>query len=246
MSLKDELEKQGQWLFRWRSYMPLLVLPVVLIALKDADSLKRFGGEAFEELWHVFCLAISFLGLIVRGMTVGHAPRGTSGRNTKEQKATILNTTGMYSIMRHPLYFGNFLMMLGIAMFLGVWWLPLFAILMFWLYYERIMIAEEEFLKGKFGDHYLNWANRTPAFLPNFKKWLKPDFPFSFKTVLAREYAGFFVMTTAVALLDDLEDILMDNTIDWPWTILFIVGFMAYMLLRFLKKRTRFLYVEGR
>ncbi|TAL26219.1 MAG: DUF1295 domain-containing protein [Nitrospirae bacterium] len=246
MSLKDELEKQGQWLFRRRSYLPLLVLPLVLAALKDADYLERIGGETTEELWHGFCLTISFLGLIVRGMTVGHAPRGTSGRNTKEQKAEMLNMTGMYSIMRHPLYFGNFLMILGIAMFLGVWWLPLFAILMFWLYYERIMIAEEEFLKSKFGDQYLNWANRTPAFLPNFKKWLKPDFPFSFKMALAREYTGFFVMTTAVALLDDLEDILIDNTIDWPWTILFAVGFMTYMLLRFLKKRTNFLYVEGR
>ncbi len=246
MPLQDELEKQGKWLFRWRSYLPLLALPLVLAALKDADYLERVFGETTEELWHIVCFALSFLGLVVRGMTVGHAPKETSGRNTKKQKAKTLNTTGMYSIMRHPLYFGNFLIMLGIAMFLGVWWLPAFAILIFWLYYERIMIAEEQFLKSKFGDHYLEWANRTPLFLPDFKKWQKPELPFSFKTVLAREYTGLFVLTTSFALLDNLEDILIDNAIDLPWVFIFAVGFILYALLRFLKKRTRFLYIEGR
>lgn len=246
MLLKDELEKQGQWLFRWRSYIPFLALPLLLIALKDADYLDRIGGEAIEALWQGFCLVISLLGLIVRIMTVGHAPKGTSGRNTRRQKAKTLNTTGMYSIMRHPLYFGNFLMMLGIAMFFGVWWLPIIAVLMFWLYYERIMIAEEEFLKGEFGEHYLEWAKRTPAFLPNFKKWQRPDLLFSFKTVLAREYTGLFVLTTSFALLENWEDILTDHTIDRLWTVVFAVGFMLYAFLRFLKKRTGFLYVEGR
>lgn len=246
MTLKEELEKQGRWLFRWRSYMPLLVLPLLLAAVKDADYLDRIGGYATEELWHIFCLAISFLGLVVRCMTVGHAPGGTSGRNTRKQVATTLNTTGMYSIMRHPLYLGNFLIMLGIAMFLGVWWLPAFAILMFWLYYERIMIAEEEFLKGKFGDHYLKWADRTPAFLPKFTGWRKPDLPFSLKTVLAREYTGLFVLTTSLAFLDNLEDIFLENEVDWPWTLVFAAGFILYASLRFLKKKTRLLYVEGR
>ncbi|MDI6728972.1 MAG: hypothetical protein QMD44_08640 [Thermodesulfovibrionales bacterium] len=39
MALKEELEKHGEWLFKWRSYLPLLILPVVLIALKDFEYL---------------------------------------------------------------------------------------------------------------------------------------------------------------------------------------------------------------
>lgn len=226
--------------------MPLLVVPLVLAALKDADYIERIAGEFYEELWNGFCVIISFFGLVVRSITVGHAPGGTSGRNTKEQKAAVLNTTGMYSITRHPLYFGNFLMMIGIAMFLGVWWLPALAILIFWLYYERIMIAEEEFLRNRFGDHYLNWANRTPAFIPIFRNWQKPDLPFSLKTVLAREYSGIMVLTTSFSLLDNLEDIFLDNTVDWPWIIVFVVGSMGYLTLRLLKKRTTLLYIEGR
>ncbi|MGC9453013.1 MAG: methyltransferase family protein, partial [Oceanipulchritudo sp.] len=50
---------------------------------------------------------------------------GTSGRNTKQQVAYSLNTTGFYSVVRNPLYLGNFFMYLGIALFTHHWWLVL-------------------------------------------------------------------------------------------------------------------------
>jgi len=43
--------------------------------------------------------------------------------------------------------------------------------LSFCLYYERIIMAEEAFLKQKFGKPYENYLRRTPAFLPNFWLW---------------------------------------------------------------------------
>ena len=56
-------------------------------------------------------LAVSLLGEAIRIITVGHAPRNTSGRNTTEgQVADVINTSGIYSIIRHPLYVGNFLL----------------------------------------------------------------------------------------------------------------------------------------
>ena len=56
-------------------------------------------------------------------LCVGFTPRGTSGRNTKEgQVAESLNTLGMYSMCRHPLYLGNLLMWLGIVMYMGHLW----------------------------------------------------------------------------------------------------------------------------
>ncbi len=58
-------------------------------------------------------MVISFFGLALRVIVVGHAPYGTSGRNTREQVADTLNTTGMYSIVRHPLYLANYLIILG-------------------------------------------------------------------------------------------------------------------------------------
>ena len=101
-------------------------------------------------------------------------PKDTSRRNTGRPQAETLNTTGLYSVVRHPLYLGNYLMWLGVALFPGAWWAPVIVSLVFWLYYERIMFAEEEFLRRQFGEHYTAWAAATPAFLPRLGRWRSP------------------------------------------------------------------------
>ena len=100
--------------------------------------------------------------LAIRAYTIGHTPKGTSGRNTKKQVANALNTTGAYSLVRNPLYLGIFFMGLGVALFAHLWWLTLIYVLAFWLYYERVIFAEEAYLRDKFGAEYLSWADRTP------------------------------------------------------------------------------------
>lgn len=144
--MREEFQKQGSWLFRWRSYFPLVFLPILIVALKDSDFLESIFGDMIEDIWEISCLTISFISLFIRCLTIGYVPKGTSGRNTKQQKADVLNTTGMYSIVRHPLYLGNFLIMLGVVMFTQVWWVILIAILSFWLYYERIIFTELEWI----------------------------------------------------------------------------------------------------
>lgn len=246
MALKEELEKHGEWLFKWRSYLPLLILPVVLIALKDFEYLERIYGNTINDLWQAFCIIVSFSGLVIRCITVGYVPKETSGRNTKRQKAGLLNTTGMYSVARHPLYLGNFIIMLGISLFIQVWWLTLVFILSFWLYYERIIIAEEEFLRRKFVDLYLEWSEKTPAFMPKFRNWQKPHLPFSLKSVIAREYTTLFVIIASFSLIDIAGDIFVEDGLDLAWTTVFATGCMLYLTLRTLKKKTRVLYVDGR
>jgi hypothetical protein len=87
MAIREEMEKYGNWLFRWRSYLPLLILPILLIALRNSEYLERHVGNLAEGFWEGFCVAISFLGLIVRCFTVGYIPEGTSGTNKRAQKA---------------------------------------------------------------------------------------------------------------------------------------------------------------
>ena len=173
MALREEFESSGNWLFRWRSYLPLAFIGVFLLALREYEYPGH--SENLAHLWEAFCLFVSFLGLGFRIFTIGYTPGRTSGRNTKTQVADTLNTRGAYSVVRNPLYVGNFLMWLGIALFPCLWWLALIYILAFWLYYERIIFAEEAYLRTKFGDEYLSWANSTPVFIPRFNKYRKAD-----------------------------------------------------------------------
>jgi protein-S-isoprenylcysteine O-methyltransferase Ste14 len=110
-------------------------------------------------------------------------PKRTSGRNTKNQKGDSLNITGMYSLMHNPLYFGNFFMFLGVTLFVRLWWVSVIYGLAFWLYYGRIILAKEAFLEETYGEDYLDYAKRTPAFIPKFNNWERPILPFLFRHI---------------------------------------------------------------
>jgi protein-S-isoprenylcysteine O-methyltransferase Ste14 len=245
MPLKEEFERTGQWLFRWRSYLPGVYLALLMTAMCSFDYLGH--RHLYQEIWAAVCLTVSLCGLAVRAAVVGHAPRGTSGRNTSQQIADTLNTTGMYSVMRHPLYVGNFFIWLGITMFCLLWWMAVIYVLMFWFYYERIMFAEEEFLRRKFGDSYLQWAEDTPAIVPRWRRWQRPATRFSWRNVLRREYPGFLGVFAAFAALEIGEHIVVEHRIELEhhWAMLLLAAGTVFLLLRTLKRRTTILDVTG-
>jgi len=246
MALREDLERQGRWLFRWRSYLPIFLIAAFSVALIGFKY--PYGSHWLNLLWEIICLSISLIGLGIRMFTVGCVPGGTSGRNTKRQVARTLNTRGVYSIVRHPLYLGNFFIFLGISLFVRIWWFSLLIILTFWIYYERIMFAEEEFLQQKFGESFTEWANRTPAFLPMMKNWIKPDLPFSIKTAIKKEYSAFFAIIISFTSLEIASELFLHGKFVFGtlWIIVFSISLIIYLAVRFMKKYTTLLDVEGR
>ena len=120
--------------------------------------------------------------------------------------------------------------------------------LVFWLYYERIMFTEEEFLRKKFGENYMLWANTTPAFVPSFRNFVTTNVPFSLKNVLKREYNGFFAVLLVLFLFEMIGDWVADRrlTIDTYWIVLMSIGFVIWFSLIMLKRNTTLLNVDGR
>jgi protein-S-isoprenylcysteine O-methyltransferase Ste14 len=246
MALQQELERSGSWLFRYRSFVPLLVIPLCALCLYSSSDLSR--THLNNDLWQFLCLILSFVGLTVRVITVGHAPRGTSGRNTKRQVADTLNTTGMYSIVRNPLYIGNYLILLGFLAVFQNLWLVLLITCLYLLFYERIIMTEEAFLKKRFGKTFEKWSDHTPAFLPRFSQWSSSQHSFSWKEVLSREYNAFFVITTFFSFADLAFESLAAHqwTIEPVWMGTFVTGVVVLLVLRTLKRRTRALKAAGR
>lgn len=251
--LKNRLKMQGELLFRWRGFLPLILLPGALIAAAETRYFETLPNYTIADFWEIACVLISLSGLALRAATVGFAPHGTSGRNTRTQRADTLNTTGMYSIVRNPLYLGNYLILLGFSLIPGAWWFVILASLCFALYYERIIYAEEAFLQEKFGSAYTEWAERTPIFFPALKKWQKPALPFSFRNVLRREYNGFYVIVVVVTAFEMANDVLGAQTPLALWIqddaarlIFFVIGTLMYLSLRTLKRHTHLLTVPGR
>jgi len=243
MAIREEIKKQGDWLFRLRSYLPLFLIPIFIYFIRNVGRIENTYGDKIEDLYEAICIIISFSGLFLRCIISGYAPEGTSGRNVTGQYAKTLNTTGIYSLMRHPLYLANFIIFLGIILFLESLWISVICTVVFWFYYERIIFAEEEFLRKRFDIQYLEWAKKTHAFVPNFKNWQKPSLRFSFKKVLRKEYSGFFAIVVIATLLEFLAPIFIEGKVSLglAWRIFFITGLTIYLILIILKTKTKLL-----
>jgi protein-S-isoprenylcysteine O-methyltransferase Ste14 len=245
MALIHELEKSGNWLFRRRSWLPLILVAggIGLLYLTNRQAIL------FNSTQELIFLGVSLFGELIRILTVGFAPKSTSGRNTTVgQIANELNTTGIYSIVRHPLYVGNFFMWLGPVLFIRSFAVVAFFILIYWLYYERIIFAEEQFLRRKFGDAYDKWSENVKAVIPRFKGFVKPSLPFSDKTVLKREHNSFFSVFVIFVALDLFRNYFISERIFLTplWIYIGVPVFLLWGVLRVIHKKTTWLIAEGR
>jgi len=244
MALVHEFENSGNWLFKRRSWLPVFMVVAGIIVM----YLGNRQAILFDMRDELIFLGISLFGEIIRIMTVGFAPRNTSGRNTAlGQVADELNTTGIYSILRHPLYLGNFFMWLGPVLFLRSICFTIIFGLMYWLYYERIMFAEEQFLRRKFGEIYDKWSEKVGSFIPYSFKFVKTKLPFSMRNVLAREYNSFVNIFVIFAILDLFRNYFLSERIYLTpmWIYLGASAFVIWIVLRTIQKNTRWLEVEG-
>lgn len=249
MALVHSLENNGNKLFRYRGQIPviLFLLSVPVVYFTD----YQFLGEVknLDLILLIVCGLVSLSGQVIRAIAIGTSNKNTSGRNTKEgQVAEALNTKGIYSTVRHPLYLGNYFMWIGIVMYTYNIYFVLVVSLLFWVYYERIMFAEERFLERKFGDDYVNWSMKVPAFWPSRKNYIASEIPFSMKTILRREYSGVSATIIGFVFVDFLRDWFVAGTVQWKWEHLIGIGvaLLISFVLRTLKHNSKLLFEADR
>ena len=246
MALLHSFENSGNWLFKRRGQIPvaLFILAIPAVYFTDYNQLN----PTISTIINYTAVVLSFLGFVVRAYTIGTTPRGTSGRNTENQVAESLNTSGIYSTVRHPLYLGNYLMWIGIVVFTHNFAFVIIVSLLYWLYYERIMFAEERFLEKKFGQIYMDWSLKVPAFIPQWSTFRKSEIPFSMKSVLRREYSGVLATVIGFVYVEILMGFFHYGTFSVGKKFLYVLGISVVMtlVLRTLKHNTKMLREEGR
>jgi len=245
MALVHEFENSGNWLFKRRSWLPAVMIVAGIIVMYIGNR----QAILFDMRDELIFLGVSFLGQIIRILTVGFTPKNTSGRNTVNgQLADELNVTGIYSLLRHPLYLGNFFMWLGPVLFLRSVCFTIIFVLLYWLYYERIMFAEEQFLRRKFGEIYDKWSETVSSFIPYSFRYIPPGLPFSVRNVLKREYNSFVNIFVIFALLDLFRNFFLSGRIylTGMWIYLSVSALVIWFIIRTIHKSTKWLEVEGR
>ena len=164
----------GNLLFKYRGILPVPVIILSIILFYYSDS-QQISLQQF-----IFSLAVSISGLVVRVVSVGYAFNKTSGKNTKKQIADNLNTTGIYSLLRNPLYLANYLNWLGVILLFSDILITIIITLYFTYIYYYIILVEENFLRDKFKSEYENYFNETPRIFPSIKNWKPPKHKFNF------------------------------------------------------------------
>ncbi len=153
---KGPLIKVGKYFFRKRGLLGALFFIVALI-WAHPNSVHFIVG-AFLVL----------MGEFVRLTSVAYSGPTTRARSFV---APRLVTEGPYSIVRNPIYWGNFFIGLGFLWMSGALFPYLFFVYLavFWIYYTLIVLAEEDFLRRNFKEEFEEYRIRTGRFVPRFK-----------------------------------------------------------------------------
>ena len=154
---------------KWRTErgMRLVLLVIVVIALRSPLlSQVLQSAQAYEARSALMGLT----GVLLAALGVGLAivARVHLGRNwgmpTSQKENPELVTTGPYAFIRHPIYTGMLIAMLGSALGQSVsWFLPLFLFAFYFIYSAR---REEKLMIEEFPQQYPAYMARTKMLLP--------------------------------------------------------------------------------
>lgn len=230
--MKDRRLKIGFFLFKHRSFTPIPLIVLVFIFFKPLNL-----GRG-NTLLNVFGLLVSLFGELTRTAAVGYSFSGTSGRESY-LKADSLNTTGIYSIVRNPLYIGNFFIFCGlIIVFANIGALIFFAFFLILQYYF-IILAEEDFLKKEYGAVYEEYCSRVRRIAPSFKDYRKNRNPFSYRKVIFKENDSIFNLLFMFFLILVYKERIFHGFIGDPfiYVIPVVLLIISYIIIKIIKKR---------
>jgi protein-S-isoprenylcysteine O-methyltransferase Ste14 len=133
--------------YGWRVRSALFVLIAILV-------LARPTGRSI-----VCGIAICALGLFIRGWAAGHI-----------KKEKELAVSGPYRHTRNPLYLGNFVLGLSIAIGTNSVWCILLFLAYFLAFYPPVILEERERMRRLFPKEYEDYKKKVPAFLPRLRR----------------------------------------------------------------------------
>ncbi|MFK7907323.1 MAG: isoprenylcysteine carboxylmethyltransferase family protein [Chitinophagales bacterium] len=228
--------KLGNFLFHYRNFLfPLFYICLFLPA-----------PPLFANYWTAIGagLLVVLLGQVIRGMTIGLDYIIRGGRDRRVY-AEDLVTTGIFSHCRNPLYVGNLLVLLGLGIasnsvyFVGIL-MPLFM-----FFYQAIVLAEENFLRNKFGSGYDDYTKDVNRWWISWKGMGETlgNASFKWKRFILKEYNSTYTWMIGILALVAKHQYTADPAIleqnHLPYLITLLIITFVYLFIKFLKKTKR-------
>ncbi|MEW6298200.1 MAG: isoprenylcysteine carboxylmethyltransferase family protein [Thermodesulfobacteriota bacterium] len=215
----------GSWLRRYRRVFPI---PLCIMALAFLRPGMPWDSPVLDTLLDVVGVGCCCLGQGLRMWAWGS--NATVGKHG-------VRIRGPYMLMRHPLYAGNFLILLGLVIiFHNPIAYPLFLLPFAYLYHV-ITDLEEARMYRRFGTDYQEYRVReVPRFWPavgNLRAALRSTLPFSWGFAWRKEYESCCGWLAGAVALEVYEGVLLRGWAqNWPYTVqgllaLGVIGILA-------------------
>jgi protein-S-isoprenylcysteine O-methyltransferase Ste14 len=234
----------GNFFFKYRNWIFILFYAALFIPSWPLFSPGTFGPHYY--IWPIgIGLIITVLGQLVRGLTIGLAYIVRGGKEGKPY-AEGLVTEGIFNHCRNPLYVGNILMLLGVGILANSLVYVAIVIPIFLFIYQAIVLAEENFLRGKFGPGFDQYCQKVNRWFPNLSgigKTLR-SMHFNWRRWILKEHTTQFIWLIGITLLlllnypeltghdEKLRNILIG--------VILGILLLIYVLIRYLKKTGKF------
>jgi protein-S-isoprenylcysteine O-methyltransferase Ste14 len=184
MTLKNKLLERFRRIFKLRFAVLYPAGLWALWVLRSNDDSFRYGA------W------IAAAGLVVRSWANGYAI-----------KMDKLTTSGPYGFVRHPLYAGTLLILIGFTVILNSGWWGLLFVIVFLAVYLDTMRKEERMLEDKFGDAYRAYRGQVPPLWPRFTPYAAGEkWPFAWERYWRSQEYKLIIWTVVLALVIYLRE----------------------------------------
>lgn len=150
--------------FLLRRRVRITAILFALLILEDVlERVDPHNLSDFTDYKVILSLSLIVFGLGMRSWAAGTL-----------HKKTALTTSGPYGLVRHPLYIGSFLMMVGFCELIDDTeniWIVFGPILALYIYRA---LHEEKALAGMYANQWADYVRRVPRFFP--RRWPKVFF----------------------------------------------------------------------
>ena len=232
--------KIGNFFFKYRNWLFIILYLLLFIPSPPLFSEQIFG-PAFYWWPIIMGLIITITGQAIRGATIGLAYIIRGGKEGKVY-AEELVTSGIFNHCRNPLYVGNILMLLGVGVLSNSLLYVAVVMPIFLIIYQAIVLAEENFLRNKFGNSFDRYCSRVNRWIPSLKGISSTfnSMHFKWKRWILKEYNTQYIWLTGIVLIlllkyPQLTDY-NENKRNLLLAVLLPLLLLLYVLVRYLKK----------
>ena len=144
----------------------LVAIVVVILFIYLQKNVDFLGSRLWEQSYVIKIIAdlVTFIGLLMMVWARKYLGNNWSGNIVLKENHELI-TSGPYAFVRHPIYSGLIMMVLGVALYVNTYATAIFVVVFFLGAYYKSQ-KEEKLLINYFPKEYLEYKKQTKALIP--------------------------------------------------------------------------------